>query len=338
MKTPVFVFEPEKLKENYEEFESLCKRYLKKYKIAYSVKTNSEKGVLSILAEKNCGFEIASLNELEKIKKSEFVVFNSPAKTKEELEKAIKFKFLVNIDSKSEIDKIAEIIKDEKIELGLRVSLKEGKFGIEDGKIKEIIEYAKKKNIEICCLHFHQGTQISFKEYEEGIKKIAKILEKLKINLKYIDVGGGFPDKEQLKNLGIKLENYFSVIAEHIGNKATIILEPGRCLVSDAFCLLTKVIAIKENFGKKYVILDAGINLLPKITLASYKFSKFAGENEDEKSEYMLAGPLLFGNDILGRYYGKLKEKDIIKVENVGAYCLNLAWKISYKIPKVLIR
>ena len=56
-----------------------------------------------------------------------------------------------------------------------------------------------------------------------------------------------------------------------------------------------------------------------------------------KKEEYTLAGPLLFNNDLLGRYFGNLKEGDLIKIENVGAYCYNLAWEISYSKPKVLI-
>ena len=384
LKTPIFVFQPEKLKENYADFNSLCKKYFSKFKIAYSVKTNSNKEVIEILSKLNSGFEIASLSELKSVPKHSFIVFNSPAKTQDELKLAIKNKLLINIDSKSEIDKIARITKGKKIEAGLRISIEESKFGVEDSEIEQIINYAKSKGIEIICIHIHQGTQLTLKEYEASIIIFENILERIskKINLKYIDIGGGIPDKQQLKNLNLSLNNYLEVIAKHLEKfKATIILEPGRSLVSDAFFLLTKVIAVKENFNKTYAILDAGINLLPKITLASYKFSRydcaddacrkasphdkdllldnnikyeaekdFAGKqnkivknsdlitNNKQSKEYLLAGPLLFSNDILGKFQGSLKEGDIIKVENVGAYCYNLAWEISYKKPKIICK
>jgi diaminopimelate decarboxylase len=51
-----------------------------------------------------------------------------------------------------------------------------------------------------------------------------------------------------------------------------------------------------------------------------------------------LAGPLLFSNDTLGLFQGSLEEGDILKVENVGAYCYSLAWEISYKKPKIVIK
>ncbi|MEM4270964.1 MAG: alanine racemase [Candidatus Pacearchaeota archaeon] len=253
----------------------------------------------------------------------------------------MKNNFLINIDSKSELDKISKILKGKPFKVGIRITTKDSKFGIQADKINEIINYAKSKNLKVICLHFHQGTQIGINYYEENLQKFSDLIRNLNIPLEYIDLGGGFPDKPRLKDLGLKLENYFEVIKKYFYDfDKTIILEPGRALVSDCFELLTCVKVIKENFGKNYAILDAGINLLPKITLSKYKFTKLQdGECKEveKKKEYILAGPLLFSNDILGKFYGILKEGDIIKVENVGAYCYNLAWEISYKKPKIIL-
>jgi diaminopimelate decarboxylase len=352
MKTPIFIFQEQNLKENYKQLDNLCKKYFSKFKIAYSVKTNSNKEVVKTLSKLNSCFEIASLEEIKLAKrKSKFIIFNGAAKTQEELKLAIKNNFLINIDSISEINKVSNLTKGKKIQAGLRISIEDSKFGIEESKIEQALAYAKSKNISIISLHLHQGTQINFKSYEDSLIIFENILGRLLkkgISFKYLDVGGGLPDKNQLKNLSLSLNHYLEAISKHLSKfNACIILEPGRCLVSDAFYLLTKVISIKENFGKTYAILDAGINLLPKITLASYRFSKYNkdGQNKDveelsinnmQSKEYILAGPLLFSNDILGKFQGNLQEGDILKVENVGAYCYNLAWEISYKKPRIL--
>jgi diaminopimelate decarboxylase len=339
MDTPYFIFKPEILKENYKEFEDRCKKYFNKFKISYSIKTNSFKEVLKTLSDKNSGFEVASLKEIKEIPKK-FTIFNGPCKTEQELKIAIKNKFLINVDSKSEINKINQILKNKPFNIGLRISLKESKFGFNEKQIKSIIKYAKSKNLNIICLHFHQGTQLNLKKYKENLKKTAKIIAKLNFRPEYIDIGGGFPDKLQLKNLNLKLEDYFYQIKKYLEKfNSTIILEPGRNLVADSMELITKIHIIKENFGKNYAILDAGINLLPRITLAPYKFSKLKKDDEDKriKKEYILAGPLLFSNDILRRFIGNLNQGDLIKVENIGAYCYNLAWTISYKKPKIII-
>lgn len=346
MQTPYFLFKPKILIQNYLEFENLCQRCLKDFKICYSVKTNSFPGTIKTLAKLGCNFEVASLNEIKLVPKK-FVVFNSPCKTEEELKIAVKNKFLINVDSKSEINKIYQLTKGNNFEIGLRVSFKESKFGFDEKQLIDIIDYTLSKNLSISCLHFHQGTQMNFSEYKTNLDMLSVFiyfLEKKGIKLKYIDIGGGFPDKIQMKNLNLNLENYLNAINQYLSKfNATIILEPGRNLVCDAFELIAKVNVIKENFGRRYAILDAGINLLPKITLSTYRFSKVDKENinkeirNQSKQEYILAGPLLFSNDILGKFFGNLKEGDLIKIENVGAYCYNLAWELSYKKPNIFI-
>ena len=344
-KTPYFILDKEKLESNYKEFNEQCERFLGKdrFEIAYSVKTNSLPEVIKILSSHGSGFEVASLGEIKLVNKSKGLkIFNGPCKTMQEVKLALKDKMLINVDSISEINKISSLIK-KPLDACLRVSFLDSKFGINELQVKSTLEYAKTKKINIVGLHFHLGTQQNLKEYEENLIMFENLLGRLTKEYKFnfMDVGGGFPDKQQLKNIGKTLEDYLLVIKNYLGKfNAKIILEPGRAIVSDSMILVTKVQVIKENLGKNYAILDAGINLLPKITLASYKFSKFhadKNETKEKSKEYWFAGPLLFSNDILGKFQGNLNEGDLIKVENVGAYCLNLAWGISYGVPRVVL-
>ncbi len=304
MKTPYFIFYPEILKNNLKEFNETCKNYLKDFNIAYSIKTNSGKEVIKLLSKEGCGFEIASLEEINLVKdKSDFVVFNGPCKTKEELKAAIENNFLINIDSESELNNISKITKNKPIEAGLRIG--DNKFGIEEDKISKFIEDAKSKNINITSLHFHSGTNLSMDRFQEHLKNISESISKTNLKFKFIDIGGGFPDKAQLKNLNANLEDYIKTIARYFPNN-TIILEPGRCLVSDAFSLMTKVHIIKEKKKVSYAILDAGINLLPKASLSQLKFTRLDKKTGPFK-RYVLAGPLLFASDEMGIYNGNLE-------------------------------
>ncbi|MBS3081055.1 alanine racemase [Candidatus Pacearchaeota archaeon] len=401
MQTPYFIFKPEVLEKNFNELKSLCDKYLNNYVVAYSLKTNSYHELIKTLNSLGSHFEAASLDEINLVKNIKRLnILNGPAKTEEELKVALNNKSLINADSFSELDKIIKIIEGKKLEIGIRISLKESKFGFDETQLKEVFEKCNKNNLKIISLHFHCGTQLSLKEYENNLIKISKFFEKQdkillqniesfdkpqnsklskkdfdaisfgnevksksSIDIKYINLGGGFPEKLKLKNLGCNLEDYFKLLTEYLDKikkkyNVSIILEPGRVLVADAFDLITKVITIKNNFDETYAILDAGINVLPKVTLSNYKFSKLNQFKEfktnpdrldgkekllvndnskfnKKKQEYILAGPLLFNNDILGRFHGNLKENDLIKVENVGAYCYNLAWEISYKKPRI---
>ena len=333
METPYFIYKPEILEKNYKEFEKIAKAYIPNYVIAFSIKTNTNPEVIETLTKLGSNFEVASLKEINATP-SKHKIFNGPCKTKQELEIAIKNKFLINVDSESEIDKIAEITKNQPFNIGLRISANESKFGFDENQLERTIKYAKSKNLDIICFHIHAGTQQTISNFSINLTKSARIIaniKKLTPNLQFIDVGGGFPDKVQLKNIHTPLEEYFKEIKKNleIFNK-TIILEPGRNLIADAFTLITKVHAIKEKSNKKYAIIDAGINLLPKITLSTYKFSKIHQPKTDhkplptteaKKQEYILAGPLLFTNDTMGKIKENLQENDLIQIENVGAYC-----------------
>ena len=345
MQTPYFIYKPEILEKNFKEFERLAEKYLKNYIIAYSVKTNSSEQVINTLKKLGSNFEVASLKEI-KLTPNKHKIFNSPAKTVEELKIAIKNKFLINVDSESEIDKIAEILNNKPFNVGLRVSLNESKFGFDEKQLKQTIKYAKSRNINIISIQVHSGTQQTLMSFKQNLEKAARIITDLKLPLKFIDIGGGFPDKIQLKNLKATLEDYFKAIERNFSKfKTTIILEPGRNLVADAFTLISKVHAVKEKSNKKYAIIDAGINLLPRITLSTYRFSKIQQPKTNhkplpatqaKKQEYILAGPLLFSNDTLGKIQENLNENDLIEIENVGAYCYNLAWTISYDKPQII--
>jgi diaminopimelate decarboxylase len=339
METPYLILDKKQLIKNYQEFENLCKKHLKNFQIAYSLKTNTNKEIIDQLKNLNSGFESASLNEINLIKKFKtFKIFNGPAKTKQELEIALKSNFYINIDSLSEIDKISKIIKNKKITAGIRISSKENKFGFNKNEILNTINYAKSKNIEINGIHIHSGTQQSLEKFKNNLKEYSELI-KILPNITYVDIGGGFPDKSQLKNLNQNLEDFIIEIKQAFPDK-TIIFEPGRNLVADSMELITKVIAIKTKNNQNYAILDAGINILPKITLANYKFTKIPSNlpSPNPKKQYILTGPLLFSNDTLGKITENLHEGDLIKVENVGAYCYNLAWTISYDKPKVYIK
>jgi diaminopimelate decarboxylase len=333
--TPYFVFKEKILKNNYKEFEELCKKYLDEYVIAYSVKTNSYENLIYNLAGLGSTFEISSMEEILKVTQAK--VFNGPNKTEAELIIAIEKGILINIDNKSEIDKIIDLMKGKEVKVNLRVSFNEDKFGFEYDELGEIIDYCSTNNLKVIGLSFHPGTQANLKYYENFIKKIDEVINSIDINLEYLDIGGGFPDSFQLRNLNAGLEDYFKLISVLKKFNAKIILEPGRCLVSDAFELISKVNVIKNKDGKNYAFLDVGINILSKISLSNYNFSKMEDGKKNEVKEYILAGPLLFGNDIIGKFRGSLKEGDLIRIKNVGAYCYNLGWEISYKKPEIIV-
>ena len=362
MKTPYLRFNEEKLIENYKNFNKECKEIFKdNFKICFSTKTNSNPLTIKTLSSLNSGFEVASLKEINLIPKNTFVTMNGPAKTPEELTRTVEQNILLQVDSFSELEKIKEIINNSPLggredsarrgmveynsrlktkpkEVMIRLGKDNSKFGFSKNQVPEVIEKIENLKINFAGFQLHQGTLNKFKDFQNTLKEQKKIIKPYLNKIKYLNFGGGFPDNFQLKNRSIKLGDYLKEIKNIFKEfKGTFIFEPGRNLASDAYTLITKVITIKEKDKINYAILDAGINILSKLTLSSFKFNKISSKiNNPEKSKtYTLAGPLLFNNDILGKWHGKLKEGDLFEVENLGAYCENLAWEIIYDKPKI---
>lgn len=355
MKTPYLKFHPKKLIENYQKFEQTCEKQFKNnFEICFSTKTNTNPETIKTLYRERCGFEIASLREIKLTPKNTFRVMNGPAKTIEEIKTAIKEDILIFIDSFSELEKIIQLKnKNKKIKyhfFGIRLDTTDSKFGFSKIQLKEALKKAEKNEINIQAIQLHQGTLNKFSEFKKILKEQKKIINPYLKKIKYLDFGGGFPDNFQLKNLSTNLEKYIKEIKETFKEfKGIFIFEPGRILVSDAYTLITQVKTIKEKNKTNYAVLDTGINILSKITLANFKFNKLNPKNtliesKTIKSEinnnpaktYTLAGPLLFKNDIIGKWHGKLNEGDYFEIENVGAYCENLSWEIIYARPRTL--
>lgn len=119
----------------------------------------------------------------------------------------------------------------------------------------------------------------------------------------------------------------------------TLILEPGRYLVNDAFALLLSVADVKETGGRKWAMVDGGINLAPFLETEAHRLFNVSRENAPEE-EVMIGGPLCTEKDILCRKatIASPKQGDLIEILDVGAYSLSMSWQfIRPRAPVIMI-
>jgi len=109
-----------------------------------------------------------------------------------------------------------------------------------------------------------------------------------------------------------------------------LFLEPGRALVDEAVQLLTSVVSCKRlSDGKRAVVLDAGVNIMP--TAYWYRHEVVAvKESAGVLEEVNLYGPMCMNIDCLqqGASLPPLRAGDLLVVRNVGAY--NLAQSMQF--------
>ena len=365
-KTPLYCYSYLKLKNNIKNF----KKYFKKINplICFSVKSNSNVRILKEINNLGLGADVVSKGEMMKALKSgiksQKIVFSGVGKTYEELEYAInKNILLINVESKSELlvlEKIAKL-KKKKINIGIRLNpnidpktLKQistgkhgDKFGVDESEFLNLVKYSKlSKFIKLKCLSVHIGSQIlTPKPYEKMLKVISRVINKAGHKFEFIDLGGGIgiPYEKSNKKFNYKIFN--SLIRIFLKkHKTKIIFEPGRSIIANAGILISKVIYIKRNKSKNFIILDAAMNDFMRKALygANHRIIPSVKKGKIVNKKFEFVGPICESTDkfLTVNKFQLIKEKDIIIICDVGAYGMSLASNYNVRpIPaEILIK
>jgi diaminopimelate decarboxylase len=108
-----------------------------------------------------------------------------------------------------------------------------------------------------------------------------------------------------------------------------IIFEPGRSIIGNTGILISKIIYIKTNGRKRFIILDAAMNDLmrPALYGAVHKLLPAIKSNKNINKDHEFVGPICESTDrfLSLKKFQVIKEKDIISICDVGAYGMSLS-------------
>jgi len=180
-------------------------------------------------------------------------------------------------------------------------------------------------------IHFHIGSQLTklapIAEAAQIVADLVRSLKAIKINIKFFDVGGGIGvvyDDE----VTIAASDYTQVIFQATkGLDVTLLCEPGRYMVANAGAFFTKVLYEKNNDGKRFVIVDGGMNDLIRPSLYNAYHKIEAVQVEGEKTPADVVGPVCESGDFFGKDVAlpPLQHNDLIVVHSAGAYGFTMA-------------
>ena len=211
----------------------------------------------------------------------------------------------------------------------------------------ELINYCKiSRNLELKCLSVHIGSQIlDDKPYKKMLKIIDKIIHKANHKFEFIDLGGGMGISYNEKDKKLNYNEYNKEIKKFLKkHKSKIIFEPGRSIIGNTGVLVSKVIYIKKNKKKSFVILDAAMNDFMRPALYGASHRTLPSERIKNKSgtSYEFVGPICESTDkfISLKNFQELKEKDLVAICDVGAYGMSLSsnYNMRPKPPELLIK
>jgi len=349
--TPIYCYSYKKLKTNIINFKNNFKSF--NPLICFSVKSNTNVNLLRQIRKLGCGADVVSIGELMKALKAgvntKKIVFSGVGKTTEELNYAInKNILLINAESKSEVIEIEKIAKSKKkiVNIGIRLNpntdaktinqistgKKEDKFGLTEKTFIELAKYTKNsKYINLKCLSVHIGSQIvNNLPYEKMLKVIDRVIKKSNHKFEFVDLGGGIGIAYHNKTKKLNYKKYSISISKFLkNNNSKIIFEPGRSIIGNSGILISKIIYIKKNKNKNFIILDAAMNDFMRKALygANHQIIPSIKNGRILHKKFEFVGPICESTDkfLTLNKFQLLKEQDLIIICDVGAYGMSLA-------------
>jgi diaminopimelate decarboxylase len=324
------------------------------HRICYALKANASGALLRLLAERGAGADIVSGLELQAALRAGFpperIVFAGVGKSEAELEQAVRTGVgHVNAESEDEIDRLAAVGArlGRPIRVSLRVNpdidarshpyistgLRENKFGVDIHAAPDILRRARARaGVEVVGLQCHIGSQIlDLRPLGEAARALAALSRALLhegFRLETLDLGGGLGVDYDGKGAPGHAEFAAAVRPAVEGLPLTLLLEPGRSLVAAAGILLTRVLYLKQNGGKRFVIVDAGMNdlLRPALYQAHHRIEPVR-PRLGPSVVADIVGPVCESGDFLARAreVPPLEPGDLLAVRDAGAYSFVMA-------------
>lgn len=345
--TPCYIYSRATLERHYNAFCDAANHH--KHLVCYAVKANSNLAILNVLAQLGSGFDIVSKGELARViaagGDTSKIVFSGVAKTRDEIIFALEHKIkCFNVESEAELERISEIAKELNINapISIRVNpdidakthpyistgLKENKFGIDITIAESVYQKAATlPNLDIKGIDFHIGSQLTeVAPFIAALNKVIDLVKKLEshgIKLTHVDVGGGLgvPYAEEEPP---HPSQYVGKITECLAAlpDVELIFEPGRAIAANAGILVTQVEYLKQNQGKHFAIVDAGMNdlLRPSLYQAWQNIIPVTPRTGATEN-YDIVGPVCETGDFLGKDRDLcIHAGDLIAVRSAGAY------------------
>jgi ornithine decarboxylase len=346
--TPCLVVDLDAIAEAYE----ALRWYLPLARVYYAVKANPAAEIVAMLERKGASFDVASRGEVELCLANgvapDRLSFGNTIKK----EKDIAFAFrsglrMFAFDSARELDKLARAAPGARVFCRILVACEGAewplsrKFGCAPEMAIDLLRKARDLGLDPYGVSFHVGSQqTDLGQWDGAVGTAARmfsLLAEADINLRMINIGGGFPAhyRGEVPEIDRYAQAVMAAITRYFGNDLPeIIIEPGRSLVGDAGVIQSEVVLISEKGGaddRRWVYLDVGkFNGLAETMDESIKYRIVTPGRGGSSGPVILAGPTCDSADILYeqteyRLPFGLEIGDKIEILSTGAYTASYA-------------
>lgn len=361
--TPVYVYDAEKIREQYDYLIKSFKGV--DLKVKYAMKALNNISILKFVRRLGSGLDAVSIQEVQIGLKAGFepneIIYTPSSVAFEEIDEAMALGCTINIDNISILEQFGNKYgSDKPVCLRLNPHIMAGghhkistghidsKFGISILQSRHLLRIIDTYHIKVIGLHMHTGSDILDAEV---FLKGAEILFDFAANfdtIEFLDFGSGFkvPYREgdikvDLEKLGKNISKAFLKFQEGYGKPVELWFEPGKFLVSEAGYLLVKTNVVKTTPATVFVGVDSGMNhLIRPMMYDAYHDIINLSNPTGTKRIYTIVGYICetdtFGWD---RQLGEVKTGDILAIRNAGAYGFTMSSNYNSRLrpPEVMI-
>lgn len=335
LRTPCYVVQEQKLKENLEILKGICDE--SGCKILLAQKAFSMYRVYPMIARYLDGATASGLYEArlgyEEMGKENHIF--SPAYREEEMPEILKLCGHIIFNSPAQFKKYKEQVKQAGRSMGLRInpeySTQEGhaiydpcapfsRLGTTLAQFER--QLTEEEIAELDGLHFHTLCEQDSDDLEKTLRAVDEKFGKYLHGMKWLNFGGGHHitredyDRELLKKCIRHVRDTYDV---------EVYLEPGEAVALNAGILITEVQEIVEN-GMEIAILDTSAAChMPDVLEMPYRPPlKDAGDPAERPYVYRLAGPTCLAGDVIGDYSfaHPLKPGDRLEFQDMAIYTM----------------
>lgn len=363
--TPAFIYSRAALEAAYDAFSAAFQGHA--HMVCYSVKANSNLGVLDVLARKGSGFDIVSGGELSRVIAAggdpARVVYSGVAKREDEIEMALVHNIACfNVESDFELALIADVAArlGKTAPIAIRVNpdvdpqthpyistgLKSNKFGVPMGQVEALYHQAHASpHLRVTGVDCHIGSQItSIDPFADALTIVLDLVDRLQgagIPVDHVDLGGGIGVRYKDETL-VDIYEYAGAVLQILGNRdLELRFEPGRYIAAAAGVLVTRVMGIKQGEDRNFAIVDAAMNDLirPALYEAWQRIINVSAAPRDQ-AVYDVVGPVCESGDFLARERELgLVAGDLLVVESSGAYgaVMSSNYNSRGRAPEILV-
>ena len=298
--TPLFVYDSGLVEQQIKRFRATMPADLA---LHCAVKANPYAPLLSWIAGKVDGFDVASAGELGRVAHLGLPIsFAGPGKTDQQLETAMRAGVTINLESEGEAERAlslaAGMSRPPKLAVrvnppfalrgaGMKMGGLASQFGIDHDRVAALIKRLIAAGADWRGLHIFTGSQALHADalieaQTATLKLAAELAEQAGASPLEVNLGGGFGIPYFPADHPLDIEAVGAALAKSLAARPKMLadtsfaIELGRWLVGEGGVYLTRIIDRKESRGETFLVTDGG---LQHVLAASGNFGQLLRRN-----------------------------------------------------------